>query len=94
MTWLAISVPWKTKDKEVGDGGLLRGWPPGLGSGWEEPGRASHAQQKASTAEEAPISYTDDHLSLWMSAALRHQPPRPWRDGHKYGMTTVPEMYS
>lgn len=66
----------------------------GLGSGWEELGRASHAQQKASTAEEAPMSYTDDQLSLWMSANLHHQPPWQWRDGHKYGMTTVPEMDS
>ena len=31
MTWLAISEPWKTKDKEVGDGGPLRGWPSGPG---------------------------------------------------------------
>ena len=63
----------------------------GLGSGREELGRACYAQQKASTAEEPPISYIDDQLSLWMSADLRHQSPQRWKDGHKCGMTIVPE---
>lgn len=31
----------------------------GVGSGWEDLESAHHAQQKASTTEEAPVSYID-----------------------------------
>lgn len=62
----------------------------GVGSGWEDLESAHHAQQKASTTEEAPAS----QLHRQTDSACGHQPAQHWKEGHRNGVAVVPEMDS